>query len=190
MKYIVIYDACVFYPSAVRDLLMELAMPGKDLFQAKWSEEIESEWLRNLISNRPDLDANKLKNTAKIMREVVPDCIVRNYEPLMHGIVLPDPKDVHVLAAAIRAKAQAIITFNLKDFPPDILDQFDIEATHPDTFLINQYDLSMGKVLDAVKNIRSRLKNPLKSPEEYIDRLFVEKLTAFGDCLKEFQHLI
>lgn len=190
MKYIVIYDACVFYPSAVRDLLMELAMPGKDLFQAKWSEKIESEWLHNLISDRPDLDETRLRRTAKIMRDIVPDSIVRNYEPLMTGINLPDPNDVHVLAAAIRSKAQAIITFNLKDFPAGVLSQFDIEAIHPDTFLINQFDLGKGKVLDSVKNIRTRLKNPPNSANEYIDRLFLERLTAFGDCLKEFEHLI
>lgn len=190
MKYIVIYDACVLYPSSVRDLLIELAMPGRDLFQAKWTKQIEAEWLNNLIANRPDLNKEKLKRTAQLMQEIIPDCIVKNYEPLAVGLSLPDPNDVHVLAAAIRSKAQAIITFNIRDFPANIINGFDVEAIHPDIFLINQFDLSSGKVLDAVKNIRARLKNPALSSSEYLDRLSVEGLTAFADQLKEFEHLI
>lgn len=46
MKYIVIYDACVLYPSALRNLLIELAMPSYALFQAKWTERIESEYIK------------------------------------------------------------------------------------------------------------------------------------------------
>lgn len=190
MKYIVLYDACVLYPSAVRDLLMELAMPGRDMFQAKWSEKIELEWINNLIKNRPDLDIKKLEQTAQLMRKVIPDSKIKNYESLMAGLTLPDTNDVHILAAAIRAKAQAIITFNLKDFPFDYLATFDIEAIHPDTFLINQFDLSSGLVLDSVKTIRARLKNPAKTASDYLDMLSAEKLAGFSACLKEFEDLI
>lgn len=56
MKYIVVYDACVLYPFGVRDILIELAMPHYGLFQAKWTERIESEWLENLINDRSDID--------------------------------------------------------------------------------------------------------------------------------------
>lgn len=190
MKYIVVYDACVLYPSALRNVLIELATPDYALFQAKWTERIESEWLENLIINRPDLDSNKLRKTAQIMRIVVPDCIVTNYEKLEAGLELPDPNDRHVLAAAIRSKAQAIITRNLKDFPADVLAEFDIEAIHPDLFLINQFDLSNARVLDAIKNIRGRLVNPKLSAVDYLDSLSVDGATAFAQRLADFEHLI
>jgi hypothetical protein len=103
---------------------------------------------------------------------------------------LPDPDDNHVLAAAIRARASAIITRNLKDFPHDVIDEFDIEAIHPDVFLINQFDLSNAKVLDAVKNIRSRMINPKRSASEYLNSLSVDGVTAFSERLTEFEHLI
>lgn len=124
------------------------------------------------------------------MRNAVPDCMVTNYEKLETGLTLPDPNDCHVLAAAIRCKAQAIITNNLKDFPAEILQEFDIEAIHPDVFLINQFDLSDAKVLDAVKNIRSRMINPPCTAIEYLERLAVNSLTAFSQKLNEFEYLI
>lgn len=190
MKYIVLYDACALYPSVLRDVLIELAMPHYGLFQAKWTERIESEWLNNLIKNRSDLDPEKLRRVAGLMRNAVPDCMVTNYEKLEAGLVLPDPDDRHVLAAAIRCKAQAIITSNLKDFPAEVLKEFDIEAIHPDVFLINQFDLSDAKVLDAIKNIRSRMINPPCTAIEYLERLAVNGLTAFSQRLNEFEHLI
>ena len=47
----VIYDACVLYPSALRDFLIQLAMA--DLFKARWTDHIHDEWIRNLLKNRP-----------------------------------------------------------------------------------------------------------------------------------------
>lgn len=190
MKYIVLYDACVLYPFGLRDILIELAMPHYGLFQAKWSERIESEWLENLIADRTDIDPAKLRKVAEMMRNAVPDCMITNYEKLEVGLALPDPNDHHVLAAAIRCKAQAIITSNLKDFPADVLQEFDIEAIHPDVFLINQFDLSDARVLDAVKNIRTRMINPPCTAIEYLERLAVNGLTAFSQKLNEFEHLI
>ena len=114
------------------------------------------------------------------MRAAIPDCLVAIYEKLQAGLTLPDPNDCHVLAAAIRCNAQAIITRNLKDFPTEILSEFDLEAIHPDVFLINQFDLSNAKVLDAIKNIRARMLNPKYSASEYLDSLSVGGITAFS----------
>lgn len=190
MKYIVLYDACVLYPFGLRDILIELAMPHYGLFQAKWSERIESEWINNLIGNRTDIDPAQPRQVANLMRIAVPDCLVTNYEKLEAGLVLPDQNDRHVLAAAIRCKAQAIVTNNLKHFPSDVLREFDIEPIHPDVFLINQFDLSSPRVLDAVKNIRSRLNRPPLAVAEYLELLAVNGLTAFSQRLRDFEHLI
>lgn len=53
------------------------------------------------------------------MNAAVLDCLVAGYEPLIPSIILPDPDDRHVVAAAIRAGAQVIVTANLKDFQGD-----------------------------------------------------------------------
>ena len=59
------------------------------------------------------------------------------YEDLIEGLHLPDPDDRHVLAAAIRGRTDVIVTANVRDFPPEILTPFEIEAQHPDEFVMH-----------------------------------------------------
>ncbi len=115
MAFVVIYDACVLYPAPVRDLLLRIATTG--IVRARWSERILDECFRNIVVQRPDLAPQALERTRRLMREAVPDCMVTGFEHLEDGLDLPDPDDRHVLAAAIRANAQTIVTFNLRDFP-------------------------------------------------------------------------
>ncbi|MBK7784804.1 MAG: PIN domain-containing protein [Gemmatimonadetes bacterium] len=110
MAFIVVYDACVLYPAPLRDLLIRIANAG--IVQAKWSERILDECFRRILRQRPDLSAEALQRTRELMAIAVPDCMVTAFEPLEAGLTLPDPDDRHVLAAAIRANAQVIVTFN------------------------------------------------------------------------------
>ena len=97
---IVVYDACVLYPSALRDLLLRVAAAG--LVRARWSERILDEVFANLVAHRLDLDPARLLRTRALMCEAIPECLVSGYEPLVGDPDLPDPDDRHVLAAAIR----------------------------------------------------------------------------------------
>ena len=103
MRFVVIYDACVLYPAPLRDLLLHLARTG--LFAARWTDEIQQEWSRNLLKTRPEL-ADKLPRTIALMNLAVPDAVVTGHEALVEGLQLPDASDRHVLAAAIRAGAE------------------------------------------------------------------------------------
>ena len=82
----------------------------------------------------------------ELMNEAVRDCLVTSYEDLIASLSLPDPDDRHVLAAAMRAGAEVIVTYNLSDFPTEALARFDIEAQHPDDFLLCLLDLAPGGV--------------------------------------------
>src|SRR5688572_7184384 len=101
-----IYDACVLYPAPLRDFLMWLALSGR--FRARWSEQIHDEWTRNLLAKRPDLRVERLKQTVALMNRAIPDACVSGHEPLINGLILPDPDDRHVLAAALRCGASVI----------------------------------------------------------------------------------
>jgi predicted nucleic acid-binding protein len=188
MRFIAVYDACVLYPAPVRDLLLEVA--GAGLVSAKWTKEIESEWIRNLHAHRADIPFEVLQETADRMVEFLPDCLVTNYEKLTLKLELPDKSDRHVLAAAIKSHAQAIITFNLKDFPEKALQEFDIEPIHPDTFLINQFDLRAGVVVSIAQKIRTRLKKPPMTTRQYLDNLTKIGLPAFSQKIEEFIDVI
>src|SRR5438105_9078249 len=103
MPFIAVYDACVFYPASLRDLLIRLAT--KQLFQAKWSEQILDECFESILRKSPELDPAKLDRTRRLMNAAVRDCLVVGHDVLIDGLKLPDPDDQHVLAAAIEAGA-------------------------------------------------------------------------------------
>lgn len=158
MAFVVLYDANVLYPSTLRDLLIRVAQAG--LVQAKWTDQILDEVFRNLKINRPDLEDARLDRTRELMNRAVRDCLVTGYEPLIDALKLPDPDDRHVLAAAVKARAQVIVTNNLKDFPPDELAAWDIEAKGADDFILDQIDLSRDTVYGAVQRIADSWANP------------------------------
>lgn len=114
---------------------MQLALT--DLFKAWWTDQIHQEWIEALL-RRDKYDRKVLERTRELMDASVRDAKVSGYEALIEALVLPDPDDRHVLAAAIKAGANAIVTFNLKDFPSDILSKYGIEAIHPDEFVYSQ----------------------------------------------------
>ena len=118
------------------------------------------------------------------------DAVVTGFEPLIDVLDLPDPDDRHVLAAAIKGRADLIVTFNLKDFPGYGLDRWGIEAQHPDEFLMHQFHLSQPVFLQAVKTVRLRLKNPAKSIEDYLDTLRTQGLLATVKAIEPFDQFI
>lgn len=183
-----LYDSCVLYPAPLRDLLMHLALT--DLFRARWTDRIHDEWIEALLKQRPELKREKLERTRELMNSSVRDCVVTDYDSLIDGLTLPDPDDHHVVAAAIRARADVIVTFNLDDFPNDYLAQFGIEAQHPDEFIPHLIDLSPGAVVTAAKLQRASLRNPPKSAEEFLDALARQRLPETVVRLNNFAHLL
>lgn len=173
--YTVIYDACVLYPAPLRDLLMQLAL--SDLFRARWTARIHDEWIRNLLAKRPDLTPAQLERTRDLMDSHVLDALVTGYEDLITSLVLPDADDRHVLAAAIRAGADAIITYNLADFPSATLVRYGIEAQHPDDFVVCQLDLDLAKVLSALRAQRASLTKQPLSLDAFLAKLEQQRLT-------------
>lgn len=162
---------------------MELALT--DLFKARWTDEIHDEWIRNVLKNRPDLTIERLTRTKNRMNTAVRDCLVTGYQAIVPGLQLPDPNDRHVLAAAILAQADVIVTFDLDDFPAQILAQFGIEPQHPDEFILHLLDLNPSKVCAAMEKQRKRLKNPPKTIEEHLDTLLAQKLPQSTATLRQ-----
>jgi PIN domain len=181
--HIVVYDACVLYSAPLRDLFVQLATVR--IFQAKWTELIHDEWTRNLLIKRPDLNVDRLARLRILMNESVPDALVTDFEHLIPSLELPDLDDRHVFAAAITANANIIVTFNLKDFPASILHRHGIVAKHPDVFLSDLIEQNPEQVLEAVEKIRSRLKNPPQTFNNYLETLLKQGLQNSVVMLRE-----
>ncbi|RFB83030.1 PIN domain-containing protein, partial [Rhizobium leguminosarum bv. trifolii] len=112
---VAVYDACVLYPFHLRNVLVQYAFDG--LVDARWTDDIHAEWIRNLAIGSPEIPFSRLEATRDRIKEVLPDADVGNHRILIPDLSLPDPDDRHVLAAAIAGKASVIVTWNLKDFP-------------------------------------------------------------------------
>lgn len=188
-RYTAVLDACVLYSIAVTDALLSLATAG--LYAAKWTVKIEDEWIRALETDRPDL-VGKLHVRRDSMRGAVPDWEIpaTHWQHVNLAIQLSDPKDIHVLAAAVAGHADCIVTENLRDFPADILSVFEIEAIDPDTFIINQWDLNPIAAITAFKRMRARRKKPGSTPDELANVLESRGLVSTAERLREAAELI
>lgn len=187
-QYTALLDANVLYPAPLRDLLLQLAVA--DLFKARWSADIHREWIGALLRNEPHRDRAALERTRDLMDRHTRDALVTGYEDLIPALTLPDSDDRHVLAAAIVGRCDVIVTQNLHDFPETALAPFGIEARHPDEFLCNQMSLAPGLFCSAVRKVRTRLKNPPYSVEEYLDTLTRQGLVAMTAELHQFAALL
>ena len=186
MAFIVVYDACVLFPAPLRDLFVRLNLTG--LFQAMWTGQILDECFRGIREKRPDLRPERLARSRQVFEDAMPEGQVKGYEALIAGLTgLPDPDDRHVLAAAIRCGAQAIVTFNLKDFPRKVLARYDMEAQHPDEFVLNLIDLDAAAVAQVIQEQAAALKNPRKTVAELLDVLRQQGLVGSVESL---QHLL
>ncbi len=169
MAFVVVYDACVLYPAPLRDLLVRIANTG--IVRARWTDAILDECFRSILEQRPDLKPEALSRTRELMKQAVPDCLVTGFEALIDGLTLPDRDDRHVLAAAIRTGAQAIVTFNLADFPDDKLAPYSVDPKHPDDFVLDAINLAPDVVVKVVSDQAGALKNPPRSVGDLLDTL-------------------
>jgi predicted nucleic acid-binding protein len=144
-NFLVLLDACVLVPAALRDTLLRLAEHPR-LYVPRWSEEIIVETVRNL-QNRIGLAEDKTAHLVAQLRKHFADSWVAGYEPLITSMD-NHPKDRHVLAAAVKCGAQVIVTYNKRDFPAAATEPWGIEVQGPSTFLKYQYDLNPSIVVD------------------------------------------
>lgn len=181
MAFVVLYDSNVLYPNTVRDLLIRLARHG--IVQAKWTEQILDEVQEALRRNNVG-DEGKHTELRRRMNAAVRDCLVTGYESLAEGLKLPDPNDRHVLAAAIKAGAQVIVTDNRKDFPSDYLANWDIERKTADDFVMDLIDLDDRVVYGCVMEIsNSRTRQPVTF-DDVLDQLERSQLIGAVSMLR------
>jgi predicted nucleic acid-binding protein len=179
---VVVFDANVLYGNEVRDLLIRVARSG--LLRAHWTNAILDEVTRNLRVKR-DIPADRLSVLRERMNAAVPGVLVEGYEGLIDGLKLPDPDDRHVLAAAIKVGADVVVTWNLKDFPADVLALHCVEAQTPDDLVLDLIDLDEGIVRDCVHQIAAGRTRPPKTYSTILDALeragLIESAAALRD---------
>lgn len=176
MPFVVVLDTCVLYPAHLRDTLLRLA--ERNLYRALWSPDIVDELRRNLIE--AGLRADSVDRLIGQMRQAFPDAEVSGYRSIIDGLTC-DPKDRHVLAAAVRSDASAIVTFNEGDFPAVSVQPFEIEVIHPDAFLLDQLDLARDAVIDELRQQAAANRQSPKTVPDILDALARAGASSFAD---------
>ncbi|UAJ14077.1 PIN domain-containing protein [Aquirufa lenticrescens] len=156
VKFTCFLDTNVIYPILTRDILLWFA--HYELYTPKWSPDIFTEWAD--VMRRKNVSEAEILKRIENVNLAFAGAMVQDYESITKTLKLPDLKDRHVLAAAIKSNADIIVTNNLKDFPESYLKGFNIAAKNADDFLTDLIDLNHEIALAAFQMMVSHKKNP------------------------------
>jgi len=146
----VLIDACVLYPTVMREMVLGVARTG--LFEPIWSARLLEEWARAAIKLGPAGEA-QARGEIALLRAAWPQAERPAAPGVAQRLWLPDADDIHVLAVAVDAGADLILTLNAKDFPRGILAEEGLERADPDSFIMRYWDENSEDIRAAAADI-------------------------------------
>jgi predicted nucleic acid-binding protein len=165
---VALLDANVLWSAALRDTLLLAA--EEHVFRPVWTRQILDEMSRSLTARRPNLDPARVQRTVDQMLTHFPECLVERYEHRiaeMHN----DLGDRHVLAAAVQARSEVIVTWNKAHFPSQACIPYDIEVQDPDEFLCDLWSTNPEVMAKVLTLQAQHLVNPPRSIHEVVETL-------------------
>lgn len=163
-------DACVLVPMGLCDSLLSIARTG--IYRPIWSDEILAE------------------DRIAAMNEAFPDALVSAWRPMLSAVPdAVDPKDRHVVAAALQGQANVIVTDNLRDFAPAALASLNLSVQSADEFLVSQFEVDPLLAAAGVRQQLARLQRPPRTPAEHIE-LIRPSLPSYAEVLEEYLPLL
>ncbi|WP_170363280.1 RSP_2648 family PIN domain-containing protein [Ruegeria arenilitoris] len=145
-----VLDTCVIYPTVMREMLLGVATRGH--FTPLWSARILEEWARAARKLGPEGEAQARAEIALVQAHW-PQAERPEAPGLEQRLWLPDPADTHVLATAVAASADTIITVNAKDFPRNILAEEGLARIDPDSFLHGIWQSDPSSVEEVAQSV-------------------------------------
>jgi predicted nucleic acid-binding protein len=186
-RFTALVDACSLASAMRRNLLLSLA--EAEFFRVRWSGQILDETERaisDILAAKGLQDAALRARRARLaMQTAFEDADVGDFSRLLKVCGgLPDPHDAHVLAAALKTRADVIVTENLKDFPASVLGPLNLEARSSDAFIADTITLDHGRAVAAIRRMRERFKRPEKTAEILLFDMEAAGLTETVDALR------
>ncbi len=178
-RYTAFLDACVLVPISLADTLLRLA--ERELYRPLWSEQVLVETVDAILEIHPTLDRDAVQRRLDGMNRSFADARVEGWLELESSLTLPDPDDRHVVAAALRGRADTIVTANVRDYPDEVLAPLGIAVVHPDAFLLDQLHLAPRVVLEVLREQTANTRRPPLTPTDLIARLARAGVPAFAD---------
>ncbi len=180
----VVIDANALYAMPLADTLLTAATADNRLFQLRWSADLLQEVRETM--ERHGLSATAVERRIGAMAQSFLDEEVRGYQELIPHLQLPDPDDRHVLAAAIHAQAEVIVTDNLKDFPPAVLAPHGLCAQSPSEFLTELATQFPEQMLTIVREQADRLQHPAITFDQLL-RVIEQYAPDFSRILRDLE---
>lgn len=177
-------DTNVLFSAALRDILIELA--AARVIRLYWSEAVLDELGETILAARPTTPKTRLASRRAAMTAALPDANVVPAPDRVLVAKLPDPRDEHVLAAALDGGCTTLLTFNLKDFPAEqlALEDADMTAVHPDTFLLTLLTTTAAPVIKVIEDVRQKLVAPPMPWPDYLASLARSGLPQTAELLR------
>ncbi|MEJ6395249.1 PIN domain-containing protein [Gymnodinialimonas sp. 2305UL16-5] len=147
-----VLDACVLYPTVLREVLLGCAHEG--LYQPIWSARLLEEWRRAAERNGGPTDGALADHEAAEANRRFPKALMPPGDEA--ALWLPDPADIHVLASAVSSNAECIVTLNLKDFPRREVSGQGVRVMHPDAQLMEWWLDAPDRLESVVQNVQTR----------------------------------
>lgn len=164
---VAVLDACALVPIRLATTLLWLAESG--LYQPLWSEPILDEVFRTLP--KVGVAPQDARRRIGMMKEAFgAEALVDEFDDLIEEMTC-DPKDRHVLAAAVRGGADTVVTFNLKDFPDESAAPHGIEVLHPDSFLVGLLGGHTETVVSTLERETDAFQRPPQAVSEFLASL-------------------
>ena len=179
VRFTAVLDTNVIYPVIIRDLLFWFA--HYEMYTPKWSNHIFDEWKE--VMRRKGVSLEESEKRVQKANIAFPDALVEHYENLIEHLCLPDEKDRHVLAAAIKTNAHIIVSNNIKHFPEKTLESYGMKTKTADDFLTDIIDLNAETAIEAFKEMVLHKKNPDLDEYEVLNRLRKSRLKDTADYL-------
>ncbi len=176
----VLLDACVLYPTVMREVLLAVARQG--LYTPLWSARILEEWARAARKLGPEGETIARGDIA-LVRAGFPGAEIPPAPGLERRLWLPDENDIHVLAAAIAGSADILLTLNAGDFPQNVLREEGLTRRDPDGFLWQLWSEHPDAVARAAEEVRATAERLSGQPWQIRKLLKKARLPRLGKAL-------
>lgn len=179
--FVVVLDVSVLFPATLRDTLLRAASAG--LYRIRWTDDILEDVKRKLVNDR-GIPEEKAQQLIDVMRKQFPEASITEHRSLISAMP-NDPKDRHVLAAAVASRAQVIVTQHLRHFPHEVLIPLMIEAQSPDEFLTHLFHLAPERIAEIIEEQGVDLCNPSMTVLDVLDTL-AQPAPNFADLVRHY----
>jgi hypothetical protein len=169
MAYVALLDASVLHPWVVCDLLLRLA--ERRLYRPAWSEAILDELVESLVERMPERE-ERFRRRREHMEAAFAEAMTRRPERFASAVPpAVDEGDRHVVAAALAARADVIVTDNIRDFAPDDLAEVGLLVQTADEFLIHQWWLDPSGVVEEIMAMAASTARPSLTARQVLQSL-------------------